>query len=76
LNLVPEVEARTLIGAAVRRELKVRSRLIDTESIEEDRSARLELDALNDTDRVRGQAAADALLGWLDRRATERNSGG
>ena len=76
LNLVPEVEARTLIGAAVRRELKVRSRLIDTESIEEDRAARLELDALNDTDRVRGQAAADALLGWLDRRATERRSGG
>ncbi len=67
LNLVPEVEARTLIGAAVRRELKVRSRLTDTESIEEDRAARLDLDALNDTDRVRGQAAADALLGWLDR---------
>jgi DNA primase len=76
LNLVPEVEARTLIGAAVRRELKVRSRLTDTESIEEDRAARLELDALNDTDRARGQAAADALLGWLDRRATERRSGG
>jgi DNA primase len=76
LNLVPEVEARTLIGAAVRRELKVRSRLTDTESIEEDRAARLDLDALNDTDRVRGQAAADALLGWLDRRATERRSGG
>jgi DNA primase len=75
LNLVPEVEARTLIGAAVRRELKVRSRLTDTESIEEDRAARLDLDALNDTDRARGQAAADALLGWLDRRATERHSG-
>jgi DNA primase len=76
LNLVPDVEARTLIGAAVRRELRSRSRLTDTESIEEDRAARLDLDALNDTDRDRGQAAADALLGWLDRRATERSSGG
>ena len=76
LNLVPDVEARTLIGASVRRELRVRSRLTDTDSIHEDRAARLDLDALNDTDRARGLAAADALLGWLDRRSQERDSGG
>ena len=76
LNLVADVEARTLIGASVRRELRVRARLTDTGSIQEDRAARLDLDALNDTDRERGLAAADALLGWLDRRSQERNSGG
>ena len=75
LNLVPDVEARTLIGASVRRELRVRSRLTDTGSIHEDRAARLDLDALNDTDRARGLAAADALLAWLDRRSQERDSG-
>lgn len=76
LNLVADVEARTLIGASVRRELRVRSRLTDSDSIQEDRVARLDLDALNDTERETGLAAADALLGWLDRRAQERNSGG
>jgi DNA primase len=75
LNLVPDVEARTLIAAAVRRELRVRSRLTDTATIEEDRDARLELEALNDTDRERALAAADALLGWLDRRSQERHHG-
>jgi DNA primase len=76
LNLVPDVEARTLIGAAVRRELRARSRLIDTASIAEDRTAQLELQALNDIDRERALAAADVLLGWLDRRSQERNGGG
>ena len=76
LNLVADVEARTLIAASVRRELRVRSRLTDTASIHEDRAARLDLDTLNDTDRERGLAAADALLGWLDRRSQERTSGG
>jgi hypothetical protein len=50
--------------------------MTDTGSIQEDRAARLDLDALNDTDRETGLAAADALLGWLDRRSQERNSGG
>jgi DNA primase len=76
LNLVPDVEARTLIGAAARRELRSRSRLVDSATIEEDRAARLELEALNDTDRERALAAADALLGWLDRRSQERQDGG
>ena len=76
LNLVPDVEARTLIGAAARRELRSRARLVDSATIEEDRAARLELEALNDTDRDRALAAADALLGWLDRRSQERHDGG
>jgi len=76
LNLVPDVEARTLIGAAVRRELKARSRLTDPVAIDEDRTARLEAEALSDTDPERGLAAAESLLGWLDRRSEERTSGG
>ena len=76
LNLVPDVEARTLIGAAARRELRSRARLVDSATIEEDRAARLELEALSDTERERALAAADALLGWLDRRSQERHDGG
>jgi DNA primase len=75
LNLQPDVEARTLIGAAARRELTAHARLSDTAAIEEDRAARLDIDALNDTDRVRAMAAAESLLGWLDRRTGERNDG-
>ena len=40
------------------------------------RAARLDIDALNDTDRARALAAAESLLGWLDRRTGERNDGG
>jgi DNA primase len=76
LNLQPDVEARTLIAAAARRELRSRSRLTDPVAIEEDRVARLDVDALNDTDRARALAAAESLLGWLDRRAGERDRGG
>jgi DNA primase len=76
LNLQPDVEARTLIAAAARRELRTRSRLTDPAAIEEDRVARLDVDALNDTDRARALAAAESLLGWLDRRAGERDRGG
>ncbi len=76
LNLQPEVEARTLIGAAARRELTAHARLADPAAIEEDRAARLDIDALNDTDRSCAMAAAESLLGWLDRRAEERNGGG
>jgi DNA primase len=75
LNLQPDVEARTLIGAAARRELSAHARLGDLAAMEEDRTARLDIDALNDTDRARAMAAAESLLGWLDRRSTERNGG-
>jgi DNA primase len=75
LNLVPEIEARTLIGAAARRELRLRSRLTDPASIEEDRAARLDVEALSDLDRTRAQAAAESLLAWLHRRSDERDTG-
>jgi DNA primase len=75
LNLVPEIEARTLIGAAARRELRLRSRLTDPASIEEDRAARLDVEALSDLDRTRAQAAAESLLAWLHRRTDERDAG-
>ena len=75
LELDPEVEARTLIGAAVRKELRQRSGPVDAESIEADRVARLELDALAESDRERALAAAESLLTWLDRRAEERAAG-
>lgn len=71
LNLQPDVEARTLIGAAARRELKARSRLTDPAEIEEDRAARLDVDALSDTDPARAMEAAESLLGWLHRRSEE-----
>jgi DNA primase len=76
LELVADVEARTLIGAAVRRELRARSRIVDPAVIDEDRAARLELECLADLDRTRAQAAAESLLVWLDRRAQERTGGG
>ncbi len=76
LNLQPDVEARTLIGAAARRELNAHARLDDQAAIEEDRAARLDIDALNDTDRTRAMAAAESLLGWLHRRSGEGNDGG
>ena len=64
------------LDAAARRELRLRSRLTEPDAIAEDTSARLDVEALNDTDRIRGLAAAESLLGWLDRRARERSSGG
>jgi DNA primase len=73
LNLTPEVEARTLIGAAVRRELRQRSHLVDPASIEEDRAARLDVLSLDEPDRERALAAAESLLGWLHRRSEERS---
>ena len=75
LNLVPEIEARTLIGAAARRELRRRSRIVDQQSIEEDRAARLDVEALSDLDRTRAQGAAESLLAWLHRRTDERDAG-
>jgi len=72
LNLVPEVEARTLIAAATRRELRNRASLTDRESIEENRGALLDIESLSDTDEQRALLAAESLLGWLNRRSEER----
>ncbi len=75
LTLAPDVEARTLIGAAVRRELRLRSALTDREAIDDDRRARLDVEAMAEPDRERAQAAAESLLGWLNRRSEERRGG-
>lgn len=72
IDLVADVEVRTLIGAACRRELQHRVRVVDPAAIEEDRQARLDLDLLHHTDRARALAAAEWLLGWLHRRSEER----
>ena len=69
LNLIADVEARTLIGAACRRELQQRVRVIDPEGMAEDRQARLDVEALQDTESTRALAAAESLLGWLHRRS-------
>jgi DNA primase len=59
----PDVEARNLIAAAVRRELHAGARNSDPVQIQEDREARLHLEELHDVES--GVAAADWLLAWL-----------
>ena len=71
-ELDPLVEATTLISAATRRELRLRNACIDPTSLEEDRAAKLDLVALQETDADRALMAAESLLGWLNRRSTER----
>ncbi len=66
----PEVEAFNLISAAVRRELSQRLRLTVAAEIREDGEARLRLEDL--TMQQQSSAAAEWLLGWLDRRSEER----
>ena len=73
LDLEAAVEARSLIAAATRRELRYRTALVDAASLEEDRAARLDLMALSETDQPRALAAAESLLGWLHRRTEERS---
>ena len=69
------IEAKTLIAAAVRRELRPRTALVDPAAIEEDRQARLDVQALNEADDELALMAAESLLGWLNRR-TEDHTGG
>jgi DNA primase len=69
------VEATTLISAATRRELRQRTGRIDAASLEEDRAAKLDLMAINESDPERALVAAESLLGWLNRRTTERSAG-
>jgi DNA primase len=59
----PDVEARNLIAAAVRRELHAGGRTSDPVQIQEDREARLKLEDLHDVES--GAGAADWLLAWL-----------
>jgi DNA primase len=75
LTLDAQVEAKTLIAAAVRRELRARVGLTEREAIDDDRQARLDVELLSDPDKQRGLAAAESLLGWLNRRSEERLGG-
>lgn len=62
----PIAEARTLIAAAVRRELATRIRVTDPDQVREDRAARLALDDLNNP--TKADNAAARLLQWLSER--------
>jgi DNA primase len=75
LDLDATVEARQLIEAAVRRELRQRQRLVDPVELEQNRVARLEVENLTSADAERSLAAAESLLGWLHRRTEERTDG-
>jgi DNA primase len=65
----PEVEARSLIGAAVRRRLSATSPVLDPAVIHDQREARLMVEQLDDTHA--SAAAAEWLLGWLVRQGAE-----
>ncbi|MCU1392010.1 MAG: dnaG [Ilumatobacteraceae bacterium] len=66
----PEIEAMNLIAATVRRELGLRKRITDNSAIREDSEARVHLEQLLIPQAP--QAAAEWLLGWLQRRNEER----
>ena len=74
LRIDPLIEAKILIAAAVRRELRLRTGITDPDVIEEDRQARLDVQALNEADDEPALMAAESLLGWLNRR-TEDHTG-
>jgi DNA primase len=63
----PEVEARSLIAAAVRRELTRQLGRLDHELIHDNREARLMVEQLDDP--LTSAHAAEWLLGWLARRS-------
>jgi DNA primase len=65
-----ELEARNLVGAAVRRELARRIAVLDGARLADDRQARLQLE--NDEGGPPSPAAAEWLLGWLERRNEQR----
>ncbi len=70
LDADPTVEARSLLSAAVRRELAHNVRMTDGAENPEDADARRRLHQLDDP--IAGGDAAEALLGWLQRRYEER----
>ena len=49
--------------------------MIDPEAMAEDRQAKIDIEALENADKERALAAAESLLGWLDRRTGERTDG-
>ena len=70
LDLDPEIEARNLIRAAVRRELGRRTRVEDPVLIREDIEARQRVEGLDGAQP--DPELAEWLLQWLDRRSEER----
>jgi DNA primase len=70
----PELEARNLIGAAIRRELAAGGVSADPDHIRADAEARVRMEDLRDDDRA--LSAAGWLLGWLERRRKEHDGGG
>ena len=70
----PELEARNLIGAAVRREIVAGGVSGDPQRIRDDAEARVRMEELRDDDRA--LSAAGWLLGWLERRIKERDEKG
>ena len=74
LDVDPEVEARNLIAAAVRRELAVPVATGNPARIRDDAEARLQLEDLGQP--ITAGSAAGWLLGWLHRRMEQRAAGG
>jgi DNA primase len=74
LDVDPAVEARNLIAAAVRRELRHSPRTADPESIRDDAEARVHLEEL--TGQIPAASSAEWLLGWLHRRMEQRDGRG
>ena len=63
LDVDPALEARNLIAAATRRQLTRRRTVVDVEELRAMRDARLALERMDDPGA--SEAAAEALLGWL-----------
>ncbi len=74
LDVEPEVEARNLIGAAVRRQLARRTGSADPDVIREDAEARRRLEDLAGP--IPDTSAGEWLLAWLHRRMEPRHGGG
>jgi DNA primase len=70
----PEMEARNLIAAAVRRELAAGGQSSDPDVIRLDAEARVRMEALNEQEQ--DLEAAGWLLGWLEGRNELRERGG
>ena len=73
LDADPQAEARNLIGAAVRREMSVRSSSDDDDRIRDDAEARRRVEDLGE--RSLGVDEAGWLLGWLEARMEARTGG-
>jgi DNA primase len=74
LEVDPEAEARNLIAAAVRRELRQAPRSGDPAAVRDDAEARLHLEELGAP--IPAAAASEWLLGWLHRRMEQRDRRG